>query len=154
MKNRRILGNNVTACLISGQGAVALRKTIAEYSIIYTMGAIGYGLLEMIWRGYTHWSMTVAGGICFVLIYGINARYEDWGLFKKCIASTIAVTVVEFVIGFIVNIILGWQVWDYSGMPFSIMGQVCLGFCGLWFLLCIPMLTFSEFLQKKLFGYR
>ncbi len=131
-----------------------MRKVIAEYAIIYTLGAMGYGLLETLWRGYTHWSMTVAGGLCFILVYGINARHERWGLFKKCIAGALAVTGVEFIIGCIVNIILGWHVWDYSGMPFSVMGQICLSFCGLWFMLCLPLLAFSQLLQKKLFGYR
>ncbi|WMJ84561.1 putative ABC transporter permease [Oscillospiraceae bacterium LTW-04] len=131
-----------------------MRTTIAEYSIVYTMGAMGYGLLETLWRGYTHWSMTIAGGLCFMLIYSINARRKEWGIFKKCIAGAISVTTVEFVIGVIVNIVLGWQVWDYSDMPFSVLGQVCLSFCGLWFLLCIPMMRLSELLQRKLFGYR
>ncbi len=131
-----------------------MRKTIAEYSIIYTLGAMGYGLLETLWRGYTHWSMTIAGGLCFMLIYGINAQHGGWGLFKKCMAGTLAVTAVEFTIGCVVNIMLGWHVWDYSSMPFSVMGQVCLGFCGLWFMLCLPILAFSDLLQKKLFGYR
>lgn len=142
------------ASLYQTKGRCTLRIVIAEYSIIYTIGAMGYGLLETLWRGYTHWSMTVAGGLCLMLIYGINARYDHWGFFKKCMASAIAVTVVEFVIGCVVNLMLGWHVWDYSSMPFSLMGQVCLGFCGLWFLLCIPLLTFSALLQKKLFGYR
>lgn len=131
-----------------------MRKIIAEYSMIYTAGALGYGLLEIIWRGHTHWSMTVAGGLCLMIIYAVNAYHESWGLLKKCALCALAVTVVEFVIGCIVNIILGWQVWDYSALPFSIMGQVCLGFFFLWFLLCIPVLTFSEILQKKVFGYR
>ena len=131
-----------------------MRKVIAEYSIIYTLGAMGYGLLETIWRGYTHWSMTIAGGLCFMLIYNINARHDNWGVLKKSVAGALAVTAVEFTIGCIVNILFGWHVWDYSQMPFSVMGQVCLGFCGLWFLLCIPIMTFSDVLQKKVFGYR
>lgn len=89
-----------------------------------------------------------------MLIYNINARHGKWGIIKKSVAGASLVTSVEFVIGCIVNILLGWHVWDYSQMPFSVMGQVCLGFCGLWFLLCIPILTFSDLLQKKLFGYR
>lgn len=140
--------------LILTKERFALRRTMAEYSIIYTMGAMGYGLLETLWRGYTHWSMTIAGGLCFMLVYGINARHKGWQIWKKCMAGAITVAAVEFIIGCIVNIILGWEVWDYSDMPFSIMGQVCLGFCGLWFLLCIPIISLSDLLQKKIFGYR
>ena len=131
-----------------------MRRIIAEYAIIYTLGAIGYGLLELLWRGYTHWSMTVAGGLCFMIIYGMNAKRAGWGLYKKCMVGALVVTTVEFVLGCIVNIALGWRVWDYSHMPFSVMGQVCLTFCVLWFLLCLPILAVSELLQKKLFGYR
>lgn len=141
------------ADLVVEQGELCLRKTIAEYSIIYTIGAMGYGTLEIVWRGHTHWSMTITGGLCLILIYFTNANRHNWSLIQKCLTCAFEVTSVEFIVGCVVNIILGWQVWDYSSMPFSLMGQVCLGFCGLWFLLCIPMLLFSEFLQKKLFGY-
>ena len=131
-----------------------MRKAIAEYAIVYTIGAIGYGIMEIVWRGYTHWSMTITGGLCLMLIYFTNASRNQWGLFKKCLICALLITSVEFMVGCVVNIMLGWQVWDYSNMPFSLMGQVCLGFCALWMLLCLPMLLFSELLQKKIFGYR
>ncbi len=60
------------------------------------------------------------------------------------------ITTLEFIVGYIVNIILKWNVWDYSNMPFNIMGQICLGFSTLWFALGIPMTKVSDFLKKKL----
>ena len=34
--------------------------------LLFSFGALGYGLIEILWRGHTHPSMLTAGGICFV----------------------------------------------------------------------------------------
>lgn len=129
-----------------------MRVKIAEYAIIYTLGAIGYSALEIVWRGYTHWTMTITGGICFAAIYFINDHMHELSLLKKCAICTLIITAIEFAVGCVVNIMLGWRVWDYSGLPFSLMGQICLGFCALWFLLCIPVVWFSDFIRNWVFG--
>ena len=38
-----------------------------EYICVFLSGGIIYSFIEVAWRGYTHWSMTIAGGICFML---------------------------------------------------------------------------------------
>lgn len=129
------------------------RRITAEYAIIYTMGALGYGLLEILWRGYTHWSMTVTGGLCFVILYRLNAQKRHWPFWQKCAAGALAVTLVEFAVGCVVNLGLGWHVWDYSAQPFSLLGQVCLGFALLWLLLCVPIFALAELLRHRLFCY-
>ena len=47
----------------------------------------------------------------------------------------VAITVVEFVAGLIINVWLGMGVWDYSAMPGNIMGQVCPQFLAMWMIL-------------------
>ena len=37
-----------------------------ELLSVFSIGAAGYSLLEILWRGNTHWTMTLAGGICFM----------------------------------------------------------------------------------------
>ena len=39
---------------------------------IFIAGALGYCLLEILWRGYTHPSMGIAGGLCLIGIYYIS----------------------------------------------------------------------------------
>ncbi|MBQ3038469.1 MAG: hypothetical protein IJD30_04765 [Clostridia bacterium] len=100
---------------------------------IYLLGAAGYGILELLWRGYTHWTMLVVGGLCFFLIYYLFGKYSFCSIWEKALAGSMIITVVELVSGIIINVILGWAVWDYSKEPFNIMGQVCLLYSGLWF---------------------
>ena len=38
-------------------------KSGKEKIVLFSIGAMGYGLIEILWRGYTHWSMLTAGGI-------------------------------------------------------------------------------------------
>lgn len=129
-----------------------LRVKVAEIAIIYTIGAVGYCALELVWRGYSHWTMTVAGGICFLALYLIDGRTRGLTLIKKSLLSAMVITSVEFAIGCVVNLMLGWRVWDYSDLPFSIMGQVCPAFFLLWFLLSVPTLILSKTIREKLFG--
>lgn len=42
------------------------------------------------------------------------------------------------------NLILHWNVWDYTDMPLNLYGQICLPFTILWFFLCIPALWLCE----------
>ena len=127
------------------------RRRIAEAAILYTIGSLGYCLLELSWRGYTHWSMAVTGGICFFLLYQIDARFSRRTLFWRCFAGALAVTAVELAVGCVVNLALGWGVWDYSRMPMQLWGQICLPFFLLWFLLCIPVLGVTGMLRCSLF---
>ncbi len=29
-------------------------------------------MVEILWRGYTHWTMTLTGGVCFLVLYGLH----------------------------------------------------------------------------------
>lgn len=85
------------------------------------------------------------------LLYQIDARFSRRTLFWRCFAGALAVTAVEFAVGCVVNLALGWGVWDYSRMPMQLWGQICLPFFLLWFLLCIPVLGVTGMLRCSLF---
>jgi len=119
-----------------------------EYLLVFTTGACGYAFLEYLWRGYSHWTMEILGGVCFLLIYLIEKRYSDIPLVKKCLIGTALITVLEFLTGILVNITFDMAVWDYSDVPFNILGQVCAMYSALWFLLCIPLFKLCSKIQK------
>lgn len=121
-----------------------------EFFSIYLFGAIGYGSLETMWRGYTHWTMLLAGGVCCCLMHLIATRMHE-RLWKKWIMCAFAITAVEFVTGCIVNLRLGWQVWDYSSMRANLMGQICPMFSLIWLLLSIPCVSVMQLLKKYVF---
>lgn len=113
-------------------------RKITEYSIVCVCGALSYCLIELIWRGFTHWTMALTGGACFLVIYILKREYESTALWKRCLAGCLAITTAELSVGFVVNILLGWQVWSYEGQLFNFHGLVCPLYTALWFLLCVP----------------
>ena len=85
-----------------------------------------YNLIEILYRDYTHWSMFILGGICFISIGLLNEIFPwELSLWYQILIGAIIITVLEFMTGCIVNLWLGWNVWDYSNMPGNILGQVC-----------------------------
>lgn len=99
---------------------------------IFLIGGALYNLIEVLWRGYTHWSMFIVGGLCFQLIGLIHTALHRWNVWARCTLCSLVITAVEFVSGCLVNLLWGMDVWDYSGFPFNIMGQVCLLYTILW----------------------
>ena len=118
-----------------------------EYLAVFISGGCAYGLIEIVYRGFTHWSMLTTGGICFLFLYIICIKSQE-PIWKKWIMGGAVITTVEFVAGGIFNILLGWDVWSYSNMNFNFMGQICLGFSLLWFLLCIPAMWLCQNIRK------
>ena len=74
--------------------------------MLFSIGAVGYGLLEVLWRGYTHWSMLGAGGICFVFFAKIGEKIKSGGIILKAIIGSGFITAIELIFGIIFNIIL------------------------------------------------
>lgn len=112
----------------------------------FCFGAVTYGIIEILYRGHTHWSMLITGGICFTVMCDILNEINPCSLLKKCIVGSIIISSIEFISGYIVNIILNLNVWDYSKNHCNILGQVCLLYSSLWALLMIPI---SAIAKKK-----
>lgn len=65
--------------------------------------------------------------------------------------GAIIITALEFIVGVIVNLILKWNIWDYSMLPFNILGQISLPFSLIWFLLSGIIIIVDDYLRYKLF---
>ena len=124
------------------------------YTILFGLGAFGYGTLEVLWRGYSHWTMMIAGGICFTLFAVISEKLQGLPLLYKCISGSLTVTSIELIFGSIFNICLGMNVWDYSNLPLNLGGQICLLFSVLWGFLCIVAVPAAGAVRKKLAAER
>ena len=109
-----------------------------EYPLVFTLGGIAYMLIEMLWRGFTHWSMGLCSGLCMLGIYVFEKHFSYISPILKYTLGALFITYNEFITGCIVNVWLGWNVWDYSKTPLNIGGQICLLYSFFWFLLCIP----------------
>ena len=62
------------------------------------------------------------------------------------------ITTLEFITGVIVNLILNLNVWDYSLEPYNLLGQVCLAYSNLWFLLSFLCIVLDDFIRSFVFG--
>lgn len=123
-----------------------------KYLVLFVVDGFIYILIELLYRGYSNISMFILGGICGVLIGGLNNWYPwDLPLIYQMLISSGIITVGEYITGHIVNIKLGWNVWDYSNLPFNIDGQICLFFSIIWFFISIIAILLDDWLRYILF---
>lgn len=125
-------------------------KVFKKNSVFFTIGGIGYGIIELLWRGRTHWAMLVAGGICFVMFSRIAEKFKRRTLLCKAILCSAGVTAVELVFGIIFNMILKENVWDYSRQPLNFLGQICPLYSVLWCILGYIFVPLADKLNKRM----
>ena len=120
--------------------------------ILGFIGGLLYIIIELIWRGYSHWTMFVLGGLCFVFLGRIN-EVIPWNmpLWKQMLIGTAIITGLEFITGCIVNLWLGWNVWDYSNVPFNVLGQICLPYILLWIPISLTGIFLDDYLRHWIF---
>lgn len=130
---------------------LAMMKKTMMSSILFFIYGFMYYIIEVLYRGYSHWSMFILGGLCGVIIGLLNEKNKTISILKQGIYGALIVTILEFIIGYIVNILLGWNIWDYSNVPFNFLGQICLPFTIIWFILSVFCIYLDDFLREKLF---
>ena len=108
--------------------------------LVFILGGAAYAMIEVLFRGHTHWTMVLTGGACVLTMYMMSGWLLDIPLIASALTGALIITMYELVVGLIVNIRLGWSVWDYSDMPGNILGQICPTFSAIWFLLCLIFL--------------
>ena len=122
-------------------------------AVIFMAGGFIYGAIEILYRGHTHPSMFVLGGLSLLWVGGLNSFFgKNPPLLLQMAAGSVIITLGEFVCGVVVNLWLGMDVWDYSKMPFNIMGQVCLLFVFIWFFLSLPAILIEDYMRSGMFG--
>ena len=101
-----------------------------KYCILFYTGGAAYMTLEFLWRGRSHGSMFLLGGLCFLLIGRISALMKRIPLVFQLLASAVTITGLELAAGLLVN--RDYAVWDYRTVSFNYLGQICLPFSLLW----------------------
>lgn len=127
-------------------------KYFAKYLVLLLIGGSIYYMIEVLARGFSHWTMFLVGGICFILVGIINEITTKMPLVRQMLLSAIIITVIEFVSGCILNLWLGWNVWDYSDEFGNILGQICVKHSICWFLLSSIGIVLDDYIRYFLFG--
>ena len=96
--------------------------------------------------------MFFVGGICFLICGEENENLEwDAPLWMQMMMCAFWITIVEFIAGCILNIFLGLNIWDYSGMLLNFAGQICLSYSALWFFLSGVAIVLDDYIRYWFF---
>ena len=126
---------------------------IKKYEFLFFVGATIYVIIEKLYRGYSHWTMFLLGGICFIALGLINEVIPwDMSLLLQMFIGGAIITVLELITGCVVNLWFGWNVWDYSELPFNLWGQISLFSSIVWVGLSLVGIVLDDFIRWKFFG--
>ena len=115
-------------------------------SFFFYVGGMLYCGLELLWRGRTHGSMFLLGGICFLFLGKIGSL--RCSIFTRAMLGGLAITASELAMGLLVN--QRFQIWDYRSMPMNFRGQICPLYSLFWiFLSPIGFFVYQK-LEKRL----
>jgi len=124
-----------------------------KYFFLWLIGGLVYYYIEILYRGHSHWTMFCLGGICFICMGIFNEIWSwDTPLWKQMLFGGITTTLFEFVVGCLVNLCLDWNVWDYSHLPFNILGQVSLVFTFIWCGLSLIGIILDDWIRYIIFN--
>lgn len=122
-------------------------KHVLRKIILFILCGMIYCSIEMLYRGYTHWSMALLSG--FLGVFCIDTPNNIWGYdldySLQVLISTVLCTLGEGITGLIVNVKMGLQVWDYSNLPFTFFfGQCNLFFVFAWIIIVCFAIFFCD----------
>ena len=101
-----------------------------KQTVLFYLGGTAYMTLEFLWRGRSHGSMFLLGGLCFLGMGRLVKGFSRVPLAVKVIMGSIMVTALELLTGLLVN--RQYAVWDYRSMPYNYKGHICLNYSLLW----------------------
>lgn len=121
--------------------------------VLFLIGGRVYTWIEILWRGFSHWSMFLLGGGCFVIMGLLNEYKFRWNqsLILQSFISAVVITILEFFTGCIVNLWLGWEVWDYSELTCNFLGQISLRYFLLWIPLSMLGILLDDWIRYCLY---
>lgn len=127
-------------------------SSLYKYLFLFLVGGFAYFYIEILFRGFSHFSMIICGGLAFVLCGWIDQlTHFRISIVTQMLISAVIITLLELCTGYIVNIWLQWNVWDYSRMPYNFHGQICLAYSIIWMLLSLVCIVVDDLIRWKIF---
>ena len=119
---------------------------IWKKSVLFYLGGLIYMGLEVFFRGWSHGSMFLAGGVCFLLLGKLQYTEPRLPLLPRALMGSVVITSIELLTGLLVN--RTYQIWDYRESFLNFHGQICFLFSLLW----IPVSLAAFFLYDLFSG--
>ena len=124
-----------------------MKKLYDLFYIFIITSVCGY-FIELIWTFLTkgifiNHSAVVIGpfnfayGICGIVLTLLLYRFKDESYLKIFILSFIGGSILEYIMSWGMELVLGFTAWDYSDKFLNINGRICLSFSIFWGLLGI-----------------
>ena len=120
---------------------------LKKHCALFVLGGAGYVGLEFLWRGRSHVSMFLAGGVCFLLLGKLDRRLP---LPLRGLLGAGIITMVELAVGLLVN--RSYAVWDYRARYGNFLGQICPMYTLLWIPVAIGAQAIYHQAEKRLAG--
>lgn len=126
---------------------------IYKYLLLFSIGGSLYYYWEILFRGWSHWSMFILGGICF-LFCSLQNEQAAWDapLLMQVLRCDFFVVSAEFITGCMLNLWLGWDIWNYDRMPFNLLGQICLPHALGFAVLCLFAIILDDWIRYLVFS--
>lgn len=135
------------------------RHKIVLSVLLWTWLATVYFFLEVAWKSLhgrpetISWTMLVLALILAIPLERCGAEMP-WHspLWLQGIVCGTGITAAELIAGLVLNMWLKLGIWDYSGLPLNLAGQICVPFWLLWCVLSIPAIVILDFLRYAVEG--
>lgn len=134
-----------------------VKDKIFNMFVIWLTGGIVYYFAEILFRGFSHFSMLICGGLCFLLVGNIGNLILNSkdniiiSIIKIMLIGTMIITTLEYITGMIVNVKYNLKVWDYSDMKYNVNGQICLLYSFFWALISLICVYVYNVMEEYLF---
>ena len=127
--------------------------------LLWVWGGTVYFLLEVGYKSLTghperiSWTMLVVAVLLTIPVERCGAELP-WGcpLWVQALACAFLVTAVELMAGLLLNVALNLNVWDYSNIPFNLLGQICPQYFAVWWTLCLAFRPIFDWLRWAVVG--
>ena len=130
-----------------------MKKQLSKYAFLMWFGGSFYVTVEVFYRARSHWSMFLLAGLVFICIGLLNECWTwNTGFIQQVAIGVTIATVGEFITGCIVNLWLGWNIWNYSNLPYNLLGQICPQFIALWIPIVVVAIILDDIIRWKFFN--
>ena len=125
----------------------------AKYAVLAWAGGSTYVTVEVMYRARSHWTMFLVAAVVFIAVGLLNELFHwETSLIWQVLIGVAMATLVELLTGLVVNVWLGWGIWDYSQMPGNLWGQICPQFSAAWSPLILLAIILDDTIRWKCFG--
>ena len=121
---------------------------LQKQGLLFCLGGGTYVGLELLWRGRSHGSMFLAGGLCLLLIGHLGKVTPKPPLPLRVLTGAGIITMVELAVGLVFN--RDYTVWDYREQWGNFLGQICPLFFTLWIPIAYAAILLYDWADKKL----